>query len=144
MWVDELVGSIQTYEMTLPSSQKPKDYAFKAFENEEKDTKMSYNITKDELAHMAKRIKKVMKFNKRFYKNQEFGKWKDLMNNHLMRKEKAFSKECFNYGELWHFAIDCPIPKDIKNSMQATWSDTDFEKSASITFEDAKYDPNGF
>ena len=30
MRVDELVGFIQTYEMTLPSSQKPKDFAFKA------------------------------------------------------------------------------------------------------------------
>ena len=34
---DELVGSIQTYEMTPPSSQKPKDFAFKAHDNEEKD-----------------------------------------------------------------------------------------------------------
>ena len=31
MRVDELVGSIQTYEMTLPSSQKPKDSTFKVF-----------------------------------------------------------------------------------------------------------------
>ena len=30
MRVDELVGFIQTYEMTLPNSQKPKDFAFKA------------------------------------------------------------------------------------------------------------------
>ena len=28
--IDELVGFIQAYEMTLPSSQKPKDIAFKA------------------------------------------------------------------------------------------------------------------
>ena len=37
---------------------------------------MSYDIAKDELAHMAKRIKKVMKFNKMFYKNQESRKGK--------------------------------------------------------------------
>ena len=37
MRVDELVGSIQTYEITLPSSQKPKDSAFMVFENEEKN-----------------------------------------------------------------------------------------------------------
>ena len=34
-----------------------------------KDIKMSYNITRDELTHIAKRTKIVMKFNKRFYKN---------------------------------------------------------------------------
>ena len=48
MRVDELVGFIQTYEMTLPNSQKPKGSAFKAFENEEKDIEMSYDITSDE------------------------------------------------------------------------------------------------
>ena len=52
--VDELVGSIQTYEMTQPNSHKPKDSAFKAFENEKKDTKMPYEVTHDELAHMVK------------------------------------------------------------------------------------------
>ena len=35
---------------------------------------MSYNTTKDELAYIAKKIKKIMKFNTKFYKNQEFGK----------------------------------------------------------------------
>ena len=53
MRIDELVGSIQTYEMTLPNSQRSKDCAFKAFENDEKETKISYNITKDGLAHIV-------------------------------------------------------------------------------------------
>ena len=70
MRVDELVGFIQTYEMTLPNSQKPKDFAFKASQNEEKDTKMPNNITRDELDYMAKRIKKVMKFNNFFFKQK--------------------------------------------------------------------------
>ena len=69
MRVDELVGSIQTYELTLPSSQKPKDFVFKAFGTEKKDIEIPYDITRDELAHMAKGIKRVIKFNKRFYKN---------------------------------------------------------------------------
>ena len=56
MRVDELVGFIQTYEMILPSSQKPKDFAFKAYENEKRDIEMSYDITKDELTDMVKRI----------------------------------------------------------------------------------------
>ena len=56
---DELVGFIQTYEMTLPCSQKPKDSAFKAFENEEKDVEISCDITRNELTHMAKRTNKM-------------------------------------------------------------------------------------
>ena len=66
MRIDELVGSIQTYGMSFPNSQKPRDYALKTFENEEKYIEMSYNTTKDKLTHMAKRIKKIMKFNKKF------------------------------------------------------------------------------
>ena len=46
-----------TYEMTLSHSQKPKDFAFKASKNEEKDTEMPYNITRDELTHIAKIVK---------------------------------------------------------------------------------------
>ena len=55
--------------MILPSFQKPKDFVFKASKDEVRDIEMSYDITSDELTHMAKRIKRVMKFNKRFYKN---------------------------------------------------------------------------
>ena len=45
--------------------------------------------------------------------------------------------EYFNCGGLGK-AHDYPSPKDIKKSMQATWSDTDSEESASITFENAR------
>ena len=56
--------------MTLPNSHKPKDSSFKASKNEKKDIEMPYDIIHDELVHMAKRIKRAMKFNKKFYKNQ--------------------------------------------------------------------------
>ena len=119
MRIDELVSSIQTYEMTIPSSQKPKDSAFKVFENEEKDIEIPYDITRDELAYMAKMIKRVMKFNKRFYKNQESRKRKRLNEQSSNEKEKGSSKdkkvECFNCGGLRHYAHDCRSPKDIKS-----------------------------
>ena len=51
---------------------------------------------------------------------------------------------CFNYGGLGHFANDCPSPKDIKMSIQETWSDTDFEDSVSTTSEEEMYDLNDF
>ncbi|KAL6315634.1 hypothetical protein AAG906_003738 [Vitis piasezkii] len=96
MRFDELVDSIQTYEMTIPSSQKPKDFDFKVFENEEKDIEMPYDITSDELTHMAKRIN---------------------------RKRKGSSKgkkvECFNCGGLGHYSQDCPSLKDAKKPIQS-------------------------
>ena len=56
--------------MILPSFQKPKDFVFKASKDEVRDIEMSYDITSDELAYMAKNIKRVTKFNKRLYKHQ--------------------------------------------------------------------------
>ena len=57
---------------------------------------------------MAKKIKRVMKFNKRFYKNQEFGKGIRSNEQSSNEKGKGSSKgkkvECFNYGGLGHYA----------------------------------------
>ena len=48
----------------------------------------------------------------------------------------------FNCGSLGHIFVDYPRLKEIKKSMQTTWSDIDFEESGFITFEDARYDQN--
>ena len=66
-----------------------------------------------------------MKFNKRFYKNQDSGKRKrsneKIPKKYLNDKVKGSSKgkkiECFNYRGLRHYANDCLGPKDIKKSM---------------------------
>ena len=146
MRFDEFVDFIQTYEMTIPSSQKPKDFDFRVFENEEKDIEMPYDITSDELTHMTKRIKRVMKFNKRFYKIQESRKGKRPNEQSSKKKRKGSSKgkkvKCFNCGGLGHYAQVCPSLKNIKNSMQATWSNSDFEESTFTTFEYLRYDSN--
>ena len=113
---------------------------------------MLYDITMNELAQMTKIIKKVMKFNKRFYKKEESGKEKRPSEQTFEKssndKGKGSSKgkkiECFNCRGLGYYANDCLSPKDVKKSMKATWSDIDSEESASIAFEDAKFDPNDF
>ena len=68
-----------------------------------------------------------MKFNKRFNKNQEFGKGKRPNEQSSNKKGKGSSKgkniECFNCKGLGHYAQVCLSPKNIKNSMQVTWSD---------------------
>lgn len=56
MIIDELVGSIKIYVMTIPNSQRPKESTFKAFEKKDKKRLKCY-ITRDELAHMAKQLK---------------------------------------------------------------------------------------
>ena len=78
--------------MTLSSSQNPKDFTFKAFENKEKDTEMPYNITRDELTPMAKRIinkKRSWNSIKAFTKIKNLEKERDLMNNHPKKRIKV-------------------------------------------------------
>ena len=103
---------------------------------------MSYNTTKDELDYMAKKIKNIMKFNTKFYKNQEFGKGQS---NEKRKGSSENNKiEYFNYGGLRNFATNFPSPKDIKKSTQATWSDIYSKESASSTSKYARCDPNDF
>ena len=49
--VDELVGSIQIYEMTFLNSKKS---VFEAFKNEKKEIENLYDLIKDELAYRVK------------------------------------------------------------------------------------------
>ena len=101
----------------------------------------------DKLAHMAKQIKPSMILKTRSNKNQDSIKGKQI-NNSSKEKDKGISKgkriECFNYGGLGHFAIDCLSPKDIKKSMHAIWSDTYFDESDSMTSKDVRYNQNEF
>ena len=119
MRVDEFVSSIQTYEMTLPSSQKATNFVFNNYENEEKDIGMPYNITIDELGGMAKMVKRIMKCNKRFYKNQKFGKGKRPDEQSSNEKAKGSSKgkkvECFKYGGLGHYSQVVLVPNISKS-----------------------------
>ena len=90
---------------------------------------------------------RVMRFNKRFYKNQESGKGKRPNEQLSNEKGKGFSKGkkviCFNYGGMGYYSQECPRPKNIKKkSMQTTWSDLDSEDRAFTTSEDSRYDSN--
>ena len=76
MRVDKLVGFQQTYEMTLPDSQKPKEFAFLRLPRVKKK-KINYEkIGKNELAHFTKQVKEAMKFYRRANRKQDSGKSK--------------------------------------------------------------------
>lgn len=89
--IDELVGYLQTYEMTLPDSWKPKESLFKASKSEEKDFEISEKTRRKELAHITKQIKEAMKFYRRANRKQnlENGKKYKLI---FKEKNKGFSK----------------------------------------------------
>ena len=66
--------------MTLPDSQKLKESPFKAFKNEEKETKKSESVSREELAHMAKCVKETLKLDQISNRKQD------------SRNEKIFDK----------------------------------------------------
>nr|CAN74842.1 hypothetical protein VITISV_012791 [Vitis vinifera] len=114
--IDELVGSLQTFEMTLVSPRKAKEIALKAIKEEslssesEDDEKMS----EVELTKFAKNFK------------NSIGKEKKMEKG--VKKELKF--ECFKCGGKGHYAFECPSKKKDKNAMQVTWSDSESNQSS--------------
>jgi hypothetical protein len=62
MKIEELVGSLQTYEYSLPLVKKAKEMAFKETKSKDSSDEDSYN--EEELAMIANRINKLMKTDK--------------------------------------------------------------------------------
>ena len=92
--IDELVGSLQTFEMTLVSPRKAKGIALKAIKEEslslksEDDEKMS----EGELTKFAKKFKKYMKFRKAKKKSNDGKKWRNSIGKEK-KMEKGVKKE---------------------------------------------------
>ena len=68
--VNELVGYLQIYEIILSSSQKPREYAFKASKNEE-GLENFEKVDLEEFTLLSKRIKNAMKFYKKTNKEHD-------------------------------------------------------------------------
>ena len=101
--VQELIGSLQTYELSLPSQRKSKSYALKTI-NERVDAHDSSDedeVNKD-VAYLVKNFQKFLKFKKngKFAekgKFPNFGKekrWKGLSilsRNHLLQMQQTWT-----------------------------------------------------
>ena len=122
--IDELVGSLQTFEMTLVSPRKAKGIALKAIKEEslsfesEDDEKM----LEGELTKFAKKFKEYMKFKKsKKESNDGKKKWrKSIGKEKNMEKyvKKELKIECFKCGGKGHYAFECPSKKKDKKAMQ--------------------------
>ena len=86
-----------------------------------------------------KRVKEVLKFHKRTNRKQNSRKGKRFDKSSKWKKV-----ECFNCGGLTHVSSNCPNLKDIKKSMEATWSDTNSNESDFMASKDQRYEQNDF
>ena len=80
--VQELIGSLQTYELSLPNQRKSKSLALKTInERVEAHSSLNKDVVEKDVAYLAKNFRKFLKF-----KNSEkFGDKRKFMSS---RKEK--------------------------------------------------------
>jgi hypothetical protein len=140
MKIEELVGSLQTYEYSLPLVRKAKTIALKA---SKKKTRVSFDeysdINEDVVAMLAKNFKPFMK-NDKFKK-----KFSDRLKNapETAEPEEAEKKDprgpkCYECSSFRHIKFECANLKKIKgNAFNATLSD-EFEKEEE-TLEKEKF-----
>ena len=144
--VQELIGSLQTYELSLPNQRKSKFLALKTV-NERVDVHDSSDddVVEKDVAYLAKNFRKFLKF-----KNS--GKFGDKGNSKVQEGRKGNSKRkmeknpnlhdvtCFECNRHGHFKKECPNYLKSKGKVYATTlSDSNFSNSNS----DESYDREG-
>ncbi|KAG8645564.1 hypothetical protein MANES_10G076205v8 [Manihot esculenta] len=124
--LDELLGNLIDYEMTLKREQVEEPSKMKkniALRVASEDTsEEEEEISEEELALVTRRIRKLLLQNKRFIPRKNFRKEK----GESSKKEVVICYECNKPG---HYKVDCPklkkpIKKFKKKAFKATWDES--------------------
>ena len=137
--VQELIGSLQTYELSLPNQRKSKSLALKTInERVEGHGSLDEDAVEKDVGYLAKNFRKFLKF-----KNSEkFGDKGKFMSSKKEKKDfkKREGKEsqstqgvtCFECNGHGHFKKECPNYLRSKGKVYATTlSDSDSSTSNS-------------
>ncbi|XP_068319795.1 uncharacterized protein [Pyrus communis] len=153
--LEQLIGSLQTYESDFTEVKKGKNVAFK--DNNEKVNEDSFeNLTQDEFALLTKQARKFLKLRSsrgrenrnNFDSNSKVPRFRDVSYGNSSKFVKLGEKkssndrdkcfECQGYG---HHAYECANTlkklKDEKNmALTSTWSDSDSKKDTASEDDD--------
>ena len=123
--IQELIGSLQTYELSLPSQRKSKSLALKTV-NERLEAQDSSDEVKKEVAYLAKNFCKFLKF-KRDGKSFEKGKFskfkkdkKDLKKKDSRDSSPSEMVTCFECKGHGHVKKEFPTYLKAKAKVFAT------------------------
>jgi hypothetical protein len=141
MKIEELIGSLQTYEYSLPPVRKAKTIALKVSKASKNKSTVSYDedsdVDEDAVAMLAKNFERFMKNNK-FKK-----KFSDRLRKapHTTDTEEAEKKDlrgpqCFECSGFGHISTECAnLKKQIGKAFNTTLSD-ESEKEEETPEED--------
>ncbi|RVW16733.1 hypothetical protein CK203_076431 [Vitis vinifera] len=149
--VDELVGSLQTFEMTLGSPRKSKGIALNAIKEESLGSEGEGNekMSDGEVARFARKFKKYMKFKKYKKKSKEEAKkWNNSMGKSNVKdkkKDKSVKKdlevECFKCREKGHYATESfmasVINEPLKKEALSEFCESSDSNGDEMSFESA-------
>ena len=139
--VQELIGSLQTYELSLPNQRKSKSHALKMI-NERVNTHGSSDedVVKKDIAYLAKNFRKFLKFknSEKFGDKGKFMSFGKAKKDYKKREGKVSQSTqgvtCFECNGHGHFKMECPNYLRSKGKVYATTlSDSDSSDSDSST-----------
>ncbi|KAG2680280.1 hypothetical protein I3760_11G092200 [Carya illinoinensis] len=137
--VKELVGSLQTYESSLPQAKKDKSIALKTIEENQDDFSDEENLNNEDIDIIVRKFRKFM-FNKKYSgkkkkRDKEFSAKKNCFEKWNKEKsDKVKCHECSGYG---HIRIECPNFKKSKEKvLNVTLSDSSESETSSLSSDD--------
>ena len=151
--VDELVGSLQSYESNLPKTSKSKSMALK-FVDDVDNFGFDDEISSIEIAYLAKNFKNFLRNNNRRARNWNNAYPKNVKKNrtpknNVLEKSKdkivqfsnnSLGQQCFNCQGYGHVKFECPIFLRSKGkAMVVTLSDNEGSNHESQSDQEKKF-----
>ena len=113
--VQELIGSLQTYELSLPTQRKSKSLAFKTInERVEAHDSSDEDVVDKDVAYLVKNFRKFLKFKKngKFAKKGKFPSFgkekKDFKRKDGKDSQSSQGITCFECNGHGHIKKECP------------------------------------
>ncbi|XP_022858852.1 uncharacterized protein LOC111379658 [Olea europaea var. sylvestris] len=121
--VKELVGSLQTYELTLDNPVKEKSIALKIARNIQMESSDSDSPNDEKMAYLTKKFQKIFRNKKKPRERQRGGPSES--------RKKSKSVRCHNCRGFGHVRNECPIAKRFEEKAMNTTLTDDEGKSGS-------------